>query len=331
MKIKKEFIILGIVVCGLLLYVFQRKTDRINYQLPSISPVAEKEITKIELQKGTAPIVIKKEDDNWYIDPQGYLADDNKIKGMLEGIADLFLAALVSTTKSYDRYELDDKNRIGVKAWQGETLRRDFHIGKIVKGFRHTIIKFSDDEGIYHAQGNLRDKFDVTVDNLRDKKVLHFKPADIRELMITKGDKALTFARTEEPVESSPSENSSSENAAPLPKKVKIVWQTAEGDKVDESRLNRLLSTLSNLSCEKYIDDRKKEEFKKPIYAIVLKGLRDYSLSVFDGTDTDNENYPAVSTESDYPFELSKWKAEEFMNVTNDIVEHLAGGNGKGS
>jgi hypothetical protein len=186
-----------------------------------------------------------------------------------------------------------------------------------------------DDEGIYHAQGNLREKFDYKVDNLRDKKVLSFNSVDIQAIIATKDDQTHTFTRTEEPGEQSPPEKSDPESAAPLPKKIKIVWQTADGKNVDENRLNRLLSTLSNLSCEKYIDGRKKNEFTSPIYTIVLKGLSNYSLSVFETTGTDNENYAAISSDNDYPFELSKWQAEQIMKTPDEIVEHLTSHNDK--
>ena len=160
MKIKKEFFILGIIICGLLIYLFQRKADRINYQLPVIPPAAQRELTKIELSRGEPPIVIKKKDDKWYIDPQGYLADSNKVKGMLDGIEQFSLAALVSESKNYNRYDLDDQNKIQIKAWQGDTLKRDFLVGKTASGSQHTFIKLANDDRVYRAQNNLRAKFE---------------------------------------------------------------------------------------------------------------------------------------------------------------------------
>ena len=123
MKIKKEFIILGIIIGGLLLYISQRSTDKITYQLPDIPAVAKKEITAIEVSKDETPIVLKKKDDKWYFDPQGYLADSNKVRGMLSGIEQLTLAALVSESKNYNLYDLDDQNKIQIKAWQVNLVR----------------------------------------------------------------------------------------------------------------------------------------------------------------------------------------------------------------
>jgi hypothetical protein len=102
---------------------------------------------------------------------------------------------------------------------------------------------------------------------------------------------------------------------------MKTTWQTEDGKKVDENRVNRLLSTLSKLKCQKYIDDRKKEELTEPVYAIVLKGTHDYSLSLFAKTGEGNERYLAVSSGNDYPFELFKWQTEELMKAPDEIVE----------
>jgi len=325
MKIKKEFIILGIIICGLLIYVFQRKADRINYQLPVIPPVAQRELTKIELSKGEIPTIIRKEDDKWYIDSKGYLADSNKVKGMLDGIERLTLAALVSESKSYNRYDLDDKNKIQIKAWQGDTLKRDFLVGKTAAGSRHTFVRLAGDDRVYQAQENLRTKFEFTVDNLRDKTVLAFNPSEIQEIKVSKGDESMTLTRTPETAENSPAKEADTQSAEPPPEKVKTTWQAADGKKVDETRLNRLLSTLSKLNCQKYIDGRQEEEFTDPVYAIVLKGTQDYSLSVFAKTGEDNESYPAVSSGNDYPFELSKWQAEELMKAPDEIVKKPTG------
>lgn len=321
MKIKKEFFILGIIICGLLLYIFQRNTDRIIYQLPDITPLAKKEISTIEVSKGEIPIILKKKDDKWYFDPQGYLADSNKVTGMLDSIEQLTLAALVSESKSYNRYDLDDQNKLQVKAWQGETLKRDFGVGKTASGSQHTFVRLANDDRVYQAQENLRTKFEYTVDNLRDKTVLAFNSSEIQEIKVTKGAESMTLIRTQETGENSPSKEDDIKSAKPPPGAEKTTWQTANGKKVDDTRVNRLLSTLSKLNCQKYIDDRKKGELTDPAYAIVLKGTQDYSLSIFAKTGEGNGHYPAVSSGNDYPFELSKWQAEELMKAPDEIVE----------
>ena len=51
MKIKKEYIVLVIIILALSAFLFFRKTDRTLYELPRISEASKKDITKIEITK----------------------------------------------------------------------------------------------------------------------------------------------------------------------------------------------------------------------------------------------------------------------------------------
>jgi len=46
MKIKKEYIILAVIIAALLLYLSQRRTDRTLYQLPDMPEISNSDITK---------------------------------------------------------------------------------------------------------------------------------------------------------------------------------------------------------------------------------------------------------------------------------------------
>lgn len=319
MKIKKEYSILLAVIIALSLYLTLRNPDRTQYQLPEVPEVDRKDISKIEIAKPDISIVLNKQGGSWHIAPQAYSADTDKVKNMLDVIEKLTLTALVSESKNYDRYNLNDNEKIVVKAWKEDTLRREFEVGKAATSYRHTFVKLAGDDRVYHARGNFRDKFDQTVDNLRDKTVLSFDQTEIREIRITKGEQLMVFGRKQVPVEVTAGKEA--EVRSPPSPKAETVWQTAEGKKGDESKLSRLLTTLSNLRCEKYIDDRKKEDFTNPIYALQLKGLQEYTLSIFAKTDKSDKNYPAVSSANDYPFLLSDRQADDIMSNPDEMLQ----------
>lgn len=319
MKIKKEYSILLAVIIALSLYLTLRNPDRTQYQLPEVPEVDRKDISKIEIAKPDISIVLNKQGGSWHIAPQAYSADTDKVKNMLDVIEKLTLTALVSESKNYDRYNLNDNEKIVVKAWKEDTLRREFEVGKAATSYRHTFVKLAGDDRVYHARGNFRDKFDQTVDNLRDKTVLSFDQTEIREIRIAKGEQLMVFGRKQVPVEVTAGKEA--EVRSPPSPKAETVWQTAEGKKGDESKLSRLLTTLSNLRCEKYIDDRKKEDFTNPIYALQLKGLQEYTLSIFAKTDKSDKNYPAVSSANDYPFLLSDRQADDIMSNPDEMLQ----------
>ncbi len=221
-------------------------------------------------------------------------------------------------SKNYVRYDLKKDKNIHVKAWQGETLLREFDIGKAAPTFKHTFVKLPDDSNVYYAIGNFRSDFDQSMESLRDKVVLSFDKEEIHKIRIIKGRQSMTITRRQIPVDVTVDQKEQTKEAAVT--ETKAVWQTDKSKKVDEAKLNRLLSTLSKLSCDKYIKGREKWELKNPIYTLMLKGSQDYSLSVYAKTDEDSENYSAISSENDYPFELSKWETDDIMKNPDEML-----------
>ena len=319
MKTKKEYIILIALILALSLYLFLYKSDRTHYELPETRDIDRKDISKIELAKTDASILLEKKGDAWYIEPQGYPADADKVDKMLAVIENLTLTALVSESKSYNRYDLNVEKKITVRAWTGDTLAREFEVGKTASSYRHTFVKLTDDHRVYHARENFRDKFDTAVDSLRDKAVLTFDPDEIQELKVTQNDESVVLRRMQVTEEASPDQEAQAQS--PPSPALKTIWQTDGGKQGDDSTLNTLLSTLSNLKCQKYIDDRKKDDFTKPIYTLQLKGTQEYALSIFAKTDKDATDYPAVSSENDYPFVLRASQADNIMKKPDELLK----------
>jgi hypothetical protein len=316
MKFKKEYLILILIIAALSAYLFMRSADRTFYELPKIAGLEQNQITRIEISKGGESIFLNKKDNKWYLEPHGYLTDANKVKDMLKVFAAFNLTTLVSESEDYGRYELNDEKRITVKAWQQEALIRNFDIGKPASSFRHTFVRIDGDSRVFHASENFRGKFDLTADNLRDKNVLSFKPADIREIQIAKDKTSLKLVRSQVPV--TPQQEKS--DTAP-PVALKFEWQSGDGTTGDSPNLSRLLTTLSTLNCATYINDRSKESFSAPIYTVKLKGLQDYQLDIFAKLQKDDENSPAVSSTSADPFLLSDSQLQQIMKDPAEFLQ----------
>jgi hypothetical protein len=327
MKLKKEYIILAVIIIALSVYLYKRSSDRTLYRLPEIPKVAQQDITKLQITKGKTTIVLNKKDDKWYIEPAGYPADANKVKDMLNALGNFTLTALVSESKNYNLYELDPEQKINVKAWQGDDLRRDFDLGKTASSYRHTFVRPSGEERVFHARGNLKNSFDLSVDQLRDKAVLAFSPTDIQQVRISKDQQSLDFTRTPVPVEvkapateeKTEKKTEKKENSAQPAQR--LVWQAANAKPANEAALNQLLSTLSTLRCEKFIDDRKKQDYTSPLFTLQLKGAKEYSLAIFPKAEEKDTAYPAVSSGSDYPFQLSDGQVNRIMKTPDAFLQ----------
>ncbi|NQU14283.1 MAG: DUF4340 domain-containing protein [Desulfobacteraceae bacterium] len=320
MKVKKEYVLLVLIILALSIYLYVRSTDRTLYEIPEVPDLAGDDITEIDISRpGGATISLNKKDDQWVIQPQGFVADTDKVKAMVNHIKKITLTALVSEAKDYNRYKLGDDQKITVKARTGDKLSRDFDVGKTAPSYQHTFIKLADDANVYHARGNFRSDFDQTVESLRDKTVLSFDKKEITEIRISKGQETLILDRKEVSVEPEPTQKAEKEKK-PAAKK-ETVWVNPAGKKGDASKVSSLLKALSDLECKRYIGNRKKDDLKDPVYRVRLKGLQEYTLSIFAKKNKDAKSYPAVSSQNDDPFELADYQANKIMIAPDEMLE----------
>jgi hypothetical protein len=319
MKLKKEYFILAAILAALVLYLALHRSNRTHYQLPELPAVPEKQISKLEITTAENAVVLSKKDSTWSIEPKGYPADSTKVKSMLSVIETLKLTALVSESKNYARYDLGNDKNIHVKAWTGKTPGREFYIGKTAPTFQHTFVKLTDDPNVYHAREDFRRKFDLSVNELRDKTVLSYAQETIREITLAQNNKTISLYRKEIP--EPPPEKKEAAAEANQESKIKTVWEDTKGRNADPSKVSHLLSSLNRLECETYIDDSRKEDFKNPIYTVNLKGEKEYTLSIFAKKDKKDNNYPAVSSENDYPFSLSDSLSDGLRSKIDELLK----------
>lgn len=310
MKIKKEYLILGVIIAALAVYLYQRSSDRTLYTLPKLPALAASDITRIQITRPAETVVLVRKDDRWVIDPRGWPVDPKTSQEMLDMLTGLTLTALVAESKNYSLYELDDAQKVNVKAWQGDQLRRDIDIGKAAPSFRHTFVRIAGDDRVFHGQENFSFRFRAAVEDLRDKTVLSFNRQDLQEIHIAQGAASVSLTRSPAKAEPPPS-------SQPAPE----TWQAADGQAANSTAVQGLLGELSSLRCDQFIDDRDKAVLGAPVYSIVLKGPQEYMLTLFAPGAKDAPRQPAVSSGSDYPFLLSEEQAKRIMKNPADFLK----------
>lgn len=197
MRIKKEIVILVVIIILLSVYLVFRSQDRTHYSLPEIQDIAREEISRIEIAKAGSSINIKKDGDVWKIVPQEWPVEGYIVTNMLEVLESLTITTLVSESKSYNRYGLEENEKLVVKAWAGDSLKFEFEIGKKAPSSDHTFIKLADDHKVYHAKDEFQWKFDQTIEDLREKEVISLEEEKIREININREGKSYRFVRQE--------------------------------------------------------------------------------------------------------------------------------------
>lgn len=320
MKLKKEYLILFVVIAVLFVFLLSGRKNKMSYRVPDLDRVNEENITKIEISSEGDTIILSGKDSHWTILPQEYLADSDKVSSMVDIIVNLTLTELAAEKKDYQRYELDEEKRISVYAYSGDEMVRSFDVGKVSSTYRHTFVKVGEDHRVYFARESFRSTFEVDRADLRDKTVMSFDLNEITGILIEQEGSTLHFSKTMMPVEAPSPETAEEPETQPAEGLEEEAWQTEDGTKGSKTDLDSILSQLSDLECESFIEDKSKDDFADPIYSVTITGGKDYSLRIY-AKNEDEDKYPAVFSENPQVVFLASWKAENIMKKADVLVE----------
>jgi hypothetical protein len=303
---KREYIVLLLIIAALSIYLAVQKRGEVHYVLPELEKIEKADVSRLLINSGSASLTLKRDGEEWSVMPGGYPADVSLVDRMLAEVGGLTLTALVSESKSYDVYDLDEDNRIEVGAYGGEGKAiRKFAVGKAASSYRHTFVTVGDGHEIYHARGSIRSVFDKTVASLRDRSVMSFDER-INEVTVSDGGNGTAFVRSSVPVEV----NVNREQAEETGGEPKDTWVTDKGRPVKGEDLDDVIKTIQKLKCDYFIEGRGKGDLGNPGYEVSLRGAKTYTLSLFE---KEGDKYAATSSESAYPFVISERKADRIM------------------
>lgn len=322
MKLKKEYLVLAAIILALGLYLALRQTDRTLYELPDIPEVSAKKISKITINGPEGQVDLEKQDEKWRLLPQGYPADSDKVGRVLDAIDDLTLTAMVSESGNYARYELEGDKKVTLKAWDGDRLKREIDIGKAAGTFNHTHVKLPEDPKVYHARGDFRLVVDKPADEFRDKTVMRFDRTVAKAVEITADDQTLALALSEPPAEGDTAGNTSEENPdeGETPE-APTVWTKADGGEADVEKVNAVIDFMADLKCDSFLEEDRKDALTDPAYRITVTGDKAYTVSIFPKASEEATTYPALSSESPYPFELSQFDVDDLKGHIEGLTE----------
>lgn len=323
---KKEYLILIILIIGLSAYLVLKKDDQVHYELPRIPQVDTARIDRVEISKADRLVVLNKGEKGWTVTDKKFPANPDEIEQMLGALKEIKLSALVSEAKDLARYDLDDTNAITVRALAGKEMLRSFVIGKTAPSYNHTFICLDNvlddmDQTVYQANGNFRNQFDKAAADFRDKNVLGFDPDSMKKISLEKQGKTITLVKTQDPKKTDQEkdgtkEDLTAENTAPK----KAVWKNENDSVVDQKSVSDLLSSLSKLECKAFMDNDTAARLKKsqPSCKISLENHRTFVLSLFNKND--NQDVEGTCSYTPYAFTLTSYKAEDIVSYTDKLL-----------
>ncbi|MCK5164625.1 MAG: DUF4340 domain-containing protein [Desulfobacula sp.] len=302
---KKEYLILIALILIFSAYLVLHKENKDHYTLPEIEKIDISKITGLVIDKKEGSIKFTKQEKNWVLTDKEYLADSPSVENMLDTLKTLKLSALVSQKGDLKRYELDDETRIRLKISEDEKTIFEFTVGKTAPTFNHTFVMLAKDKNIYYATGSFRSYFDKSVEDFRNKKVVEFKEESIKQLTIEKDGLSKTLISKEQKKDE---------------KKVFLTWSSDDGTSVDKEEVSTLLSSVSFLECEKYLDSPAKNDLEKekPLCKIHLENKGDIELTLYK---TGKEDIiKGISSMNEYAFELSQFNSNEIISNIEKLL-----------
>lgn len=320
---KIEFVLLAVVIVTLVLYLVLRSGGDPSQGLPQPAASDSGGIDRLVVAKGSdPPMTLEKRGERWFVGPRAYPGDRAAVNNMVKAAADLNLTALVSESRSYERYGLTPEERITVQAFQGDTRVRHFIIGKPAPTQQHTFVLLADDPNVYHARGQIARTFDRTLESLRDRTVFDFDRDRVHTIALSRAD--ATSVLQLQPV----GDESASEEAAdpgvtgdtPHQK----AWQDVQGRTVDQEAVTRLLEGMARLQCDSYLDDAAAERLVDPRWQITFESPDgNFTLMVFDADAEPQiaENLvPAMASTNDYAFALDATRVEQYEIALDTLL-----------
>lgn len=315
---KKEYLILVLLIFALSAYLVFKKDNQQNYTLPEPVKIEKGEIDRLIITRKNLSIELTKETDTWGVSDKKsdkksdkgldkkYAADMAAVNKLLDVTCNLNVSGLISENRDISRYELDDDHFIEVTAFKKEKVLLSFKIGKAAPSGNHTFIMLTDDTRIYQADQNFKNDFNTSVETLRDKQVLTFKEDAIKQITLKKDriSKNLTAVPPKDETEKNP-----------------VSWQFEDGSSPDKEALTNLLSSLSFLTCEKFSDSLSREELEKnpPLLKIILENKPPIVFNLFDRNNGDT--LVGTSSMSPYPFVLESYKGKDILSYADKLTE----------
>lgn len=303
MKISKRLIfpIASIIILGL--YLGINNTGKMNYKIPVVDTIDEKEIDRITIMLSSESIDLHSDNGVWRISPENHRADPSKIAEILSLISNPEFIDMVSDTENYYNYGLDDGEYISLEAWVSENTTeipdRELFIGALNITSNFTFIRKPDNPSVFTVRGNTRGFLDTSVKDLIDKRTLDFDTREIDKI-------ELTFANTKYMLKKTVGTDN------------KDVWNTEEGISIDTNNLYPGLRYLSNSRFDSYIDNVY-DSSSENIFEIHLYGKNlDSSFMI---TEKNDEGYYCKSSFAGKSFFLSENTGTQIMKMFGELIE----------
>jgi hypothetical protein len=247
-------------------------------------------IDRIEVKSPSGLVVLEKRGAEWFLtSPLTYRADQSNAVSTLSMVKGMKAKAAVSSNPAKrSLFQVDSSGTLLILSAQGKPAASVI-IGKMGGTFTETYVRKPDAEEVLLADGSFSFVGTRTVKEWRDRTIAEVARENIKEISYRYGDTTFTVRFADS------------------------LWRIGN-DEADQGAVNSLLSTLSSLRADDFVDGP-------------LPGTPKVSAQVsFAGIDvqfsfqkTSGKFLVQASTGSQW-FELERWRAEQVLKRKNELL-----------
>ncbi len=270
-------------------------------------------VSKIEINRKEEVFVFEKKETLWQIvKPLEYRADQALMVNLIDSVGNITLEAVISTNpKKYEKFNVDQKEGIGVKFYNKEGEKTvDFILGKMGTDYLHYYFRFPDKQKVYLSKGVSRNFVDKEVEKWRDKTILALNKDALEEISIVypgsdkKGEKREEIKVTKKEDKWSLGEEEVDSN----------VW---------DSYLNNLtmLNMDDLLSDSRTVEDKKAFGLQKPSLQIKIKLKDSGEEEILVGNKNEKNQYYVQRKGIETIFLVSSYKIDNLKKKSADLIK----------
>lgn len=269
----------------------------------------DEEPDTIVMEKYDGNFNIVKDGDKWFINSEKYEAVNASIDNMISNaryISALDKVAKLNNDAVRNKYEFDESNAINVTVSAGGKVLRKFTLGKDASTGIQCYATIDGSDDIYLVNGDYRNVYDKSLDQLRSKTIYSVDSVDISSVSITPaGQSTWTVSR-----------HGDAEDT---------VWSVSGTNiTLDASKAAEWLNSFNTLITSKWhgtSDDIGGEPYIHAEVGVTGKNIRlDINIVPADPEDEGSSNlYYAKCSESPYWFEIASYNVSKYQKTPEEL------------
>ncbi len=246
-------------------------------------------VDKIEIKTPTLFLVLEKRGTEWYIaQPINYKANQTNVGQIIHQIKNLEVKSTVSSKPEKHSVFQVDQTGTEVKVYEKGIEKTSLILGKMAASYTESYARRLNSNDVLLVEGAYSYMFNRPVKDWRDKTIFTTPKESIKEVQYQYGDTIFSIAFKDS------------------------TWLIGK-DRVQRSVIDGVLSSLSNLQADDFIDSTLSP---KIMAAVTYAGVQiRFSLNK-----TTNK-YAVQSSHSSQWFVLEPWRANQILKRKKEIVE----------